>query len=160
IIAYHSPAMAHPDAASLEVLAGIFAGRGGTGRVDKALVDTKKAGAVGVSLYEIHEPGVGPILPTLNAHPSLGQGKKNIFDTIASLTREAPTKEEVDRAKTRVIQGMDRTFANSQQLAMPLTDVIADGDWRLLFANYEEIKRVTDEDVTQVAKTYFKDSNR
>jgi zinc protease len=38
--------------------------------------------------------------------------------------------------------------------------VIADGDWRLLFTNYEEIKRVTAEDVTQVTKTYFKDSNR
>src|SRR5205823_3029524 len=71
-----------------------------------------------------------------------------------------PTKEEVDRAKTRVIQGMDRSFANSQQLAMQLTDVIADGDWRLLFTNYEEIKRVSTEDVTHVAKTYFKDSNR
>jgi len=160
IIAYHSPAMAHPDAASLEVLAGILAGRAGTGRLDKALVDTKKAVAVGVSVYELHDPGVVLISATLSDDQSLDEVKKIIFDTIASLTREAPTKEEVDRAKTRVIQGMDRTFANSQQLAMQLTDVIADGDWRLLFANYEEIKRVTDEDVTQVAKTYFKDSNR
>ena len=86
--------------------------------------------------------------------------KKIIFDTIGGLSREGPTKDEVDRAKTRIIQGMDRSFANSQQLAMQLTDVIADGDWRLLFANYEEIKRVTAEDVAQVAKTYFKDSNR
>src|SRR5262249_53774139 len=69
-------------------------------------------------------------------------------------------KEEVDRAKTRVIQGMDRTFTNSQQLAMNLTDVVADGDWRLLFTNYEELKRVTGEDVAQVGKIYLKDSNR
>src|SRR5215472_16561965 len=55
---------------------------------------------------------------------------------------------------------MDRTFANSQQLAMSLTETIADGDWRLEFTNYEELKRVTSEDVQQVAKTYFKDSNR
>src|SRR6266700_3413885 len=38
MIAYHTPAMAHPDAASLEVLSGILAGRGGTGRLDKALI--------------------------------------------------------------------------------------------------------------------------
>ena len=43
---------------------------------------------------------------------------------------------------------------------MDMNEVIADGDWRLLFTNYEEIKRVTAEDVAQVAKTYFKDSNR
>src|SRR5262245_61721689 len=143
MIAYHSPAMAHPDAASLEVFAGILEGRGGTGRLDKALVDTKKAVSVGASVYELHDPGVVLITATLSDDQSVDEVKKIIFDTVSSLTREAPTKEEVDRAKTRVIQGMDRTFANSQQLAMQLTDVIDDGDWRLLFANYEDIKEVT-----------------
>jgi zinc protease len=160
IIAYHAPAMAHPDAASLEVLSGILAGRGGTGRLDKALVDTKKALSVGVSLYELHDPGVVLISSTLGDDHSLDEVKKTILDNVSSLTREAPSKEEVDRAKTRILQGMERSFANSQQLAMQLTDVVADGDWRLLFTNYEEIKRVTAEDVNQVAKTYFKDSNR
>src|SRR6185295_3545377 len=160
IIAYHSPAMAHPDAGSLEVFAGILSGRGGTGRLDKALVDEKKALSVGVSVYELHDPGVVLITATLSDDQSLDEVKKIILDNIASLSREAPTKEEVDRAKTRIIQGMDRSFANSQQLAMQMTDVVADGDWRLLFTNYEEIKRVTAEDVAQVSKTYFKDSNR
>ena len=31
MLAYHGPAMAHPDAAALEVMSGILAGRGGTG---------------------------------------------------------------------------------------------------------------------------------
>jgi zinc protease len=160
MMAYHSPAMAHPDSASLEVLSGILSGRGGTGRLDKALVDTKKALSIGVSVYELHDPGVVMISATLSEDQSIDEVKKIITDTVAGLAREAPTKEEVDRAKTRIVQGMDRTFANSQQLAMQMTDVVADGDWRLLFTNYEEIKRVSAEDVTQVAKTYFKDSNR
>ena len=160
IVAYHGPAMAHPDAASLEVMSGILAGRGGTGRLDKALIDTKKALTVGMSVEEMHDPGVVLLQATLSDDQSLDDVKKIMFDTVAGLTREAPTREEVDRAKTRIIQNMDRGFANSQQLAMQLTEVIADGDWRLLFTNYEEIKRVTTEDVTQAAKTYFKDSNR
>lgn len=159
IIAYHSPAMAHPDAATLEVLSGILAGRG-TGRLDKALIDTKKAVNVGINVYELHDPGVVLVTASLSDDQSLDEVKKIVLDNVSDLVREAPTKEEVDRAKTRIIQTMDRTFANSQQLAMQLTDTIADGDWRLLFTNYEEIKRVTAEDVTQVAKTYFKDSNR
>ncbi len=160
IMAYHSPAMAHPDAGTLEVLADILAGRGGTGRLDKALVDTKKSLSVRVNVYELHDPGVVLISATLSDDQSLDEAKKIISDALAGLAREAPTNEEVDRARTRIIQGMDRTFASSQQLAMQMTDVVADGDWRLLFANYEEIKRTTAEDVTQVAKTYFKDSNR
>jgi zinc protease len=55
---------------------------------------------------------------------------------------------------------MDRLFANSQQLAMQLTEVIGSGDWRLLFTNYEQLKRVSADDVARVARTYFKDANR
>ena len=52
IIAWHAPALSHPDSAALEVLDGVLAGggRGGTGRLYNALVDNKKAlcGANGV----------------------------------------------------------------------------------------------------------------
>jgi zinc protease len=159
IIAFHGPAMAHPDAASLEVMAGILSGRG-VGRLDKELVDTKKALNVNMGVEEMHDPGLVLVTATLNDEQSLDEVKKVILDNIARLSSAPPTKEEVDRARTRILQGMDRNFANSQSLAMNLTETIADGDWRLLFTNYEEIKRVTSEDVQQVAKTYFKDSNR
>jgi zinc protease len=159
IVAFHGPAMAHPDAASLEVMAGILGGRG-VGRLDKALVDTKKALSVGMSVGEMHDPGLVSVSATLNNEQSLDEVKKIILENLARLSTEPPTKEEVDRARTSIIQRMDRTFANSQSLAMNLTETIADGDWRLLFTNYEEIKRVSSEDVQQVAKTYFKDSNR
>src|SRR5262245_1299010 len=81
MIAYHSPAMAHPDAASLEVFGGVLSGRGGTGRLDKALVDTKKALSVGVSVYELHDPGVVLISSSLGDDHSLDDVKKIILDT-------------------------------------------------------------------------------
>src|SRR5262245_44610031 len=160
IMVYHTPAMAHPDAASLEVLSGILSGRGGTGRLDKAVVDAKKAVNVSVSVSELHDPSFTSISSTLSDDQSLDDVKKIILDTIAGIAKEPPTAEEVDRAKTRILQGMDRTMANSQNLAMDLNELIASGDWRLLFTNYEELKRVTSEDVVRVAKLYFKDSNR
>jgi zinc protease len=70
------------------------------------------------------------------------------------------SKDEVERVKTRILRGMERGLANSQQIAMTLTSTIADGDWRLYFLNYDQIKAVTPEDVVRVAKLYFKDSNR
>jgi zinc protease len=51
-------------------------------------------------------------------------------------------------------------MANSAQLALQMTEVIASGDWRLLFTNYEQVKRVTADDVKRVAQLYFKESNR
>src|SRR4029079_12501887 len=86
--------------------------------------------------------------------------KKIIIETVAGLARQVPTKDEGERAKTRMLQRMDRTMAESGQLAVELNEVIASGDWRLLFTNYEELRRVTPDDVVRVANLYFKDSNR
>ena len=158
LLAWHSPAMAHPDAAALEVLSDILASRG-IGRLDKALVDAKLALSVNMSVYELHDPGVTTISATLGDDQSLDVVQHTILDALGQLGRDAPTAEEVTRAKTGIVQRMDRSFANSQQLAASLTDVIADGDWRLLFTNYEELKRVSPDDVKRVASTYFRDSN-
>ena len=67
IVAYHSPAAAHPDSAVLEVLSGIMTGgtgRGGyggaasSGRLYKALVDNKKAITVRMSADQEHDPSL------------------------------------------------------------------------------------------------------
>jgi len=158
LLAWHSPAMAHPDAAALEVLSDILASRG-IGRLDKALVDAKLALSIRTSVYEFHDPAVTTVSATLSDEQSLDTVQKVILDTLDQLGREAPTAEEVNRAARNIVQSMDRRFANSQQLAMSLTDVIADGDWRLLFTNYAELKRVSAEDVKRVAQTYFRASN-
>src|SRR5580693_4942169 len=61
--AWHGPALAHPDAAALEVLTGIMVGGGGrgggagTGRLYKALVDSKKALTARMNFQELHDPG-------------------------------------------------------------------------------------------------------
>jgi zinc protease len=160
ILAYHTPAMSHPDTGTLEVLSGILSGRGGTGRLDKAIVDSKKALSVRMSVEELYDPGVVLISATLSDEQSLDDVKKTIIDSLAALSRQAPAEDEVSRAKLQIVQGMDRNMANSQQFAMQLNEFIADGDWRLFFTNYEEVRRVTPEDVIRVAKLYFKDSNR
>jgi len=159
MIAFHSPSMAHPDSASLEVLSDLLTSRG-IGRLDKALIDTKKALSVGVDVYELHDPGVVLISASLSDEQSIDDVKKIILDTVADIAKNGPTPEEVQRSKTQITQRMDRNFANSDQLSLQLTEVIGAGDWRLLFTNYQELKKVSEEDITQVAATYFKDSNR
>ena len=52
MVAWHAPALSHPDSAALEVLTGVLSGggRGGTGRLYKALVDNKKAVSVRIGV--------------------------------------------------------------------------------------------------------------
>lgn len=161
IVAYHGPAMANPDAAVLEVIAGIMEGPNGTGRLYKALVDNKKAMSASMSVSEPHDPGLIEFTSRLSNEQSLTDVKKTMLETISGLVTEPPTAEEVNRAKERIVQRMDREFSNTQAIAVGvLTEVVADGDWRLLYTNYAEIKSVTPEDIVRVAKLYFKDSNR
>src|ERR1039458_3148628 len=51
-------------------------------------------------------------------------------------------------------------MANSQFVALMLTEYAAEGDWRMLFLERDRIKQVTPEDVLRVAKAYLKESNR
>jgi zinc protease len=164
-IAWHAPALSQPDSAALEVLGGIMSGGGGrggggTGRLYKALVDNKKALSARMGYEELHDPGFVLISATLSKDQSLDEARKTILDTVAGVVTEPPTREEVEREKTRILQGMEQSMANSQQAALGLTEMIASGDWRLYFLNYDQIRSVTPEDVVRVAKLYFKASNR
>ena len=68
------------DSAALEVMSGILAGRGGTGRFDQAIVEPKKALSVGMSFQELHDPGFVEIRASLNDTQSLDEVKKAIAD--------------------------------------------------------------------------------
>jgi zinc protease len=116
--------------------------------------------SVDVTIEELHDPGYFQLSATLTDEQSPDEVKSILLQTLRTLATEGPTAEEMERTRTRIIQGMDRTMANSAQLALQMTEVIASGDWRLLFTNYEQLKRVTAGDVKRVAQQYFKDSNR
>ena len=160
MIAWHAPALANPDSAALEVLNGVLAGGGRGGRLYKALVDNKKALSAGANYLELHDPGLVVATARLSKDQSLEEARKVILDTVASIASEPPTKDEVEKEKTRILQAMEQSLANSQQAALGLSGTISSGDWRLLFLNYDQIKRVTPEDVVRVAKLYYKESNR
>jgi zinc protease len=160
MIAWHAPALANADSAALEVLDGVLAGGRNSGRLYKALVDNKKALSVRMGYEELHDPGLVLASANLSKDQSLEEARKTILDTVASVATEPPTKEEVEKEKARILQGMEQRMANSQQAALGLSEMIASGDWRLLFLNYDQIKSVTPEDVVRVARLYFKESNR
>jgi len=113
MVAWHAPALAHADSAALEVLGGIMSGGGGrggggTGRLYKALVDNKKALSARMSFEELHDPGFVLVSASLSKDQSLQDARKTIIDTVASVVTEPPTKDEVEKEKTRILQSMEQ----------------------------------------------------
>ncbi len=169
MMAYHTPAAAHPDAAALDVLAGILSGGGGrggfgggmgTGRLYKALVDNKKAISARASADQQHDPGLFMVSAGLNNQQSLEEARKIMIQTVEGLAAEPPTVEEVDRVKQRLLRAAENRMTDSQAVGLSLSEWSAMGDWRLMFLNRDRIAKVTPDDVARVAKAYLKESNR
>src|ERR1019366_6802451 len=139
IMAYHAPAAGHPDAAALQVLAGGMNGGGGgggggaTGRLTKALVDNKKAESASLRVQQLHDPGLIEVSATLGKDQSIEEVRKIIGETLKGIVTEPPTKEEVDRVKTRLARNLEQQLTDAQQVAMGMTTPVSQGDWRLLF---------------------------
>ena len=175
ILAYHGPAAAHPDAAALQVLAGIMngasggrGGRGGRGggggdsegRLGKALVDSKIALSANMGSRALHDPGLITLTASLNNDQSLDAAKKALMDALADVVKNPPTKEEVERVRSGLLRGLQRNLSSPQQIATgALNEAIAQGDWRLMFLQHDRLEDIGPSDVLRVAQAYFKDSN-
>src|SRR5664279_3452072 len=129
---YHVPAGSHPDAAALNVLAEILGGRP-SGRLYKALVDNKKAVAASMEMQELHDPGFLIASVSLKVDQSLDEARQILLKTIEGLPAEAPSKEEVERVKTRVLKNIELEMNDSQAVALDLSEYFSQGDWRLMF---------------------------
>ena len=159
MMAYHIPAGSHPDAAPLELLARIMAEQP-SGRLYKALVDSKKAVAVAAENDQMHDPGLFMFNARLRKDGNLEDAEKTMLSVIDGVIKEAPSKEEVDRARARILKDIELLFNNSSRLGLQLSEWEKMGDWRLLFQFRDRIEKVTPEDVERVAKQYFVASNR
>ena len=132
MMAYHTPAAAHPDSAALDVLAGILTGGGGragfggsgigTGRLYKALVDNKKAISARASADQQHDPGLFMVSAGLNNEQSLDEARKIMIQTVEGLVNEPPTNEEVDRVKQRLLRAAENRMTDSQALGLGLSE--------------------------------------
>src|SRR5216684_1803085 len=98
-VAYHIPAESHPDSAAVQVLSRLLTDTP-SGRLYKALVETKKATSVSSFLPGLHDPGFVVLHAEVRQEQSLDDAKKIFLQTIDELKATPPTKEEVDRART------------------------------------------------------------
>jgi zinc protease len=153
------PAAGHPDSEAVDVLAGVL-GDTPSGRLYKALVEAKKAVGVGAVAQSMHDPGFFLAMTQAREEQSLDDARDTMIKVIEGVAANPPTKEEVDRVKTRLLKEIDLAMADTQGVALYLSESAAVGDWRLLFLSRDRLRTVTEQDVLRVAKAYFKQSNR
>jgi zinc protease len=156
---YHVPPAAHPDYAAVELATSVLTDTP-SGRLHKALVETGKAS--GVFGDDRPQPEAGSVYfgATVRADQSLEPVRDELIGVVEGFPQAPITAAELERARTQSLKELDLLLRNSRALAIALSEVIAIGDWRLLFLYRDRLAKVTPEDAQAAAVKYFKPSNR
>jgi zinc protease len=156
---YHICAASHADMAPLQVLASTLSADQ-TGRLYKALIETKLATSVNASADALCEPGLLDITVEARQDQSLDAIRSKLFEVLDALGQQTFTPEEVERAKKAFARNFDLLLNDSARVGLRLSESAAQGDWRLMFLHRDRMAAVSSADVQRVAAHYLKPSNR
>jgi zinc protease len=156
---YHIPAAASPDYAAIDILDTVL-GDTGTGRLHKALVETKQAAAVFGFSFAFKEPGVAIYGAQLPNDGSLDTAKATLVATIEGFAKTPVTDAEVDRARTKFLKNFELTASDPEKVGVALSSSISQGDWRLFFLERDRVRAIKTADVQRVALQYLLPDNR
>jgi zinc protease len=158
-VAFHVPSGPHPDSAAVDALGEVLSDTP-SGRLYKALVETKKATSVSDFFLFLHDPGFLMFQAQVRQDASLEEAEKTMLATLDGVAATPITKEEVERAKTEMLKNIDLMLNSADRVGLELSEWIGAGDWRLFFVNRDRIRKLGAEDVQRVALAYLKPSNR
>jgi len=159
VAVYHVPPGSHPDFAAVDVLSFVL-GDNPSGRLYAALVDAGLATQAGSAAFQLRE--AGPLLTFAMVAPDgdLDAALGVMNGTVEGVLTRPVTGEEVDRARTALLNDINRSFNSSAGIALQLSEWAAMGDWRLFFLHRDRIDAVTADDVNRVAQAFIKPDNR
>ncbi len=158
-VGYHIPAAADPDFVVCEVLGQILGLEPG-GLLYKNLVEPGLASSVSTFNIPGHDPGMLLAFCEVSKEKDLEAAKNRMLETIESIGTNGVAEEDVKRAVQRLLKEREQTFANTESMAIELSEWRAYGDWRLFFIHRDRLEKVTAADVQRVAQTWCLPSNR
>ncbi len=156
---YRAMAGSHPDYPALDLLVQVL-GDTPTGRLHRALVQKGIASSVWGAERQLHDPGYMYFGAQLSKDMDLAKAQHAMLAVLEDVGRHKITADEVERARTRLLNDIERAQLDSGQLVRALSENAAIGDWRLFYLYRDQLKKVTVADVQRVADHYLKRANR
>jgi len=156
---YHLPPGSHADFPAIDILVTALTKVPG-GRLHRALVETGKASSVYGGDQQLREAGYAYFGASLRKDMPLEAARAALITTLEDLAANPITEDEVERARTQLLNDIDMAMTNPRELGIALSEFIAMGDWRLFFLYRDGLRQAKREDVQRVAMQYLKRSNR
>lgn len=158
IAAYHVPAGGHSDAIALDMLCQILSDQA-SGRLRKRLVETKLASMARASERGLHDPGYVEFMAIAPKDADINKLKVELIKVAQGVTEEPVTVEELNRARARALDELDKALMDPGYVSFLLSESVAQGDWRLLFWERDQMKKLTVSDIQAAAARYLVPSN-
>jgi zinc protease len=156
---YHTVAGASPDYTATSAVLSILT-RKPSGRLYKALVETKLAAKVSGEDLQFRDPGLATFIAEVRDPKNVAKVKETMVSVVEGLWAAKLEESELERWRNAELKDFDMLFSDSERVAVLLSEYAALGDWRTIFTYREQVKKTTLADVQRVAKAYFKSSNR
>jgi zinc protease len=158
-LGYHTLAGSSPDFPAVDAALDILT-RKPSGRLYKKLIETKLAASIYGWTQQTHDPSLSQLYAEIRDPKNVDKVEQIMIAEIESLASGKIDDKELERWRTATLKEIELGMANSQEVAVYLSEFAAIGDWRTFFAYRDHVAKVTVADVQRVAKDYFKASNR
>lgn len=156
-VAHKVPEGLHKDTYPITILNYILT-RGKTSRLYKNIIDKGLATEVFVFYMPFHDKSL--FIPYIFLTP--GTKHEEVENILISeyekIKSEGVSQEEVDRAIGQITAETAYKRDGSYSIASELNEAIAAGDWKFYVTFLDQIKKVTPNDVQEVAREYFNES--
>ncbi len=156
---YRVPSGGHEDYPAIDMLVHLLATQP-TGRLHRALVQKGLASGISGGESSLHDPGFMYFSAGLSKTSAIDAARDALLGTVESIAAEPIRAEEVERARTSLLNDFEKIQSDSLALVSTLSEYSATGDWRLFYLYRDRVRNVTLQDVQRVATTYLKPANR
>lgn len=162
-VLYHGVPGSHADWVATDALTEILTDEP-AGRLYKELVEKGMATRVWSNAYSWAEPGTIQFFAEVPSGKPLEPVRDKMLTIIEGLAtatgKNAIADAEVSRYRVRQAKNIKLAMANSQRIAIGLTEAAALGDWRMLFINRDRVAALQTAHVRKVAERHFRRDNR
>jgi len=156
---YRVPNAGHPDYPAIDILAHAL-GTVPSGRLHRAIVQKGLASATFGYERMMHDPGFAVFGANVAKDADLEPARKALLAVTEDHKGEPITDAEVERARTALLNDIEKAQLDSAGLVRWLSEFASMGDWRLFFLYRDRLRKVTTADVQRVYDTYLKPANR
>ncbi|MCC6443691.1 MAG: insulinase family protein [Armatimonadetes bacterium] len=159
LMAYHTPAIGHPDLYALDMLDQILSG-GRSSRLYQALVEKQLATSTSSGASTSRDPDLFTLSATVRNGIEPGEVEKALLAEAEKIQAQPPLDAEMQKARSQIESYFTYEKDSTSGQASRLGYFETIGSWKYMNTYLDRIRRVTPQQVQEAARKYLTATNR